>query len=126
MVTVNAAAAVTATFTHLPVTCVPRPSVQVSTSPSGAGRLQVTITATGTNNTLSSIQFGNPVVPVNAAIDIGALVGAEGTFTYPVPGGTTQVSFTVRRPTPGATTTTHMVVTDQCGAWPTFVGGGPT
>jgi hypothetical protein len=35
------------------------------------------------------------------------------------------VTFFVRRIAPGQGTTVELVVTDQCGEWRTFVGGGP-
>jgi hypothetical protein len=38
--------------------------------------------------------------------------------------GTRQVSFTIRRLAPGAATL-PFTVTDDCGNWPTFAGGGP-
>jgi hypothetical protein len=32
----------------------------------------------------------------------------------------------VRRPASGQAATVELTVTDGCGTWPTFVGGGPT
>jgi hypothetical protein len=43
-----------------------------------------------------------------------------------VPGTPASYQFTVVRTTPGVASTVHLVVTDGCGAWPTFVGGGPS
>ena len=44
----------------------------------------------------------------------------------PLPASTQQVGLMVQRVAPGQATTVHLVVTDVCGEWPTFVGGGPT
>jgi hypothetical protein len=38
--------------------------------------------------------------------------------------GSGQLSFTVRRATAGQPTHVSLAVTDGCGEWPTFVGGG--
>jgi len=35
------------------------------------------------------------------------------------------ITLTVHRGTPGQAATVELVVTDGCGEWPTFVGGGP-
>jgi len=45
-----------------------------------------------------------------------------GTFTVS-PAATTQ-SLTVVRTTAGQPSTVEFVITDSCGPWPTFVGGG--
>ncbi|HYU03223.1 MAG TPA: hypothetical protein VEL02_05190 [Jatrophihabitantaceae bacterium] len=47
-----------------------------------------------------------------------------GNLTVPLPAGTQQASLTVRRATTGQATTLPLVVVDDCGPWPTFVGGG--
>ena len=36
-----------------------------------------------------------------------------------------RLTFYVRRVSAGQASTVHLVVTDRCGDWPTFVGGGP-
>jgi hypothetical protein len=36
------------------------------------------------------------------------------------------MSFVVNRVTSGQAATVTLVITDGCGAWPTFVGGGPS
>ena len=46
-------------------------------------------------------------------------------MTVNLPAGTDQVSFNVKRDGPGAITV-PLVVTDVCGEWRTFVGGGAT
>jgi len=73
------------------------------------------------SNQLSSLAFG---AATNALIDIGGQVGATGNFTVSLPPGTAQTSFAVRQAAPGYTTV-PLVVTDGCGDWSTFAGGGP-
>jgi hypothetical protein len=50
-------------------------------------------------------------------------VGASGEFTVPLSGA--QATLTLLRTTAGQAATVHFEVTDGCGTWPTFVGGGP-
>jgi hypothetical protein len=54
--------------------------------------------------------------------------GPPSTLTWrPVlPLGETGVNLTVTRVAPGQATTIPLTVVDECGAWPTFVGGGPS
>jgi hypothetical protein len=117
----------TATATASPGPCAPRPGVQVAAVPAGPARLQVTVSAAtslGTpTNALQTLQFG---APTNAVIEIGdgPPGGAAGNFALSLPPGTQQVTFVVRRTAPGPSTV-PLVVVDGCGAWPTFVGGGP-
>jgi hypothetical protein len=107
-----------------PPACTPRPSVRVAAEPSGGGRLQVGVTAgAGAGISLHSIQFG---AATNALIDAGSLQGSPGNATVTIPAGTTTFVFHMRRATPGQATHVPMIVYDTCGAWPTFVGGGPT
>jgi hypothetical protein len=47
-------------------------------------------------------------------------------FTATYAPGTTQATFYVARLTPGQASSVSLVATDGCGAWPTFVGGGPS
>jgi len=69
-----------------------------------------------------SLQFG---AATNALIDVpGGPTGQTGSFTVNLPAGTQQTQFTVRRATAGQATTVPLVVTDACGPWSTFVGGG--
>jgi hypothetical protein len=51
-------------------------------------------------------------------------VSQSGNFSLPLGAGTTQTSFTVNRVNAGASTTVPLFVTDGCGEWQTFVGGG--
>ena len=104
--------------------CAPRPDVKVKATPAGPGLLQVTLTAqtlpATPNNSFQQIVFlklDNATVLVNGSSPpAGAVVplGGAGTFT-----------FLAHRTTPGVATTVHFVVTDACGDWSSFVGGGP-
>jgi glucose/arabinose dehydrogenase len=107
-------------------TCAVRPAVSVSVSPAAAGRLAATITAntssTLTANRLRELRFG---AATNALITIpNGPADATGGFTYTPPAGTQQLTFTVRQAGPGAAATVPLTVVDDCGDWPTLVGGG--
>lgn len=110
----------TRTPTPLPVVCSPRPAVTVDTTASG-NSLRVDLAATGQNNRLMTLQFSQTA---NALVDVGGQTGRTGAFSVSLPSNTTSTSFYVRRATAGATTA-QLTVVDRCGAWSTFVGGGP-
>jgi hypothetical protein len=120
----------TLTVSPPPMACTPRPAV-LTQPVAGGGKLQVTIRATAleglTNNRLHEIRFGDPGNGVgnlqNARV---TLTGQPHTssFTYAVPPGTVEVTFTVERVTAGQPTTVFLAVVDGCGTWKTFVGGG--
>jgi hypothetical protein len=101
--------------------CTPRPSVKISTVRAGAGRLQVTVTAG--QGQLQSLRFA---AGRNSLVDIGGQNGRTGPFSVSMASGIAQTSFFVRRATAGAATTVPFYVTDGCGEWSTFVGGGPS
>ncbi|HEY7068142.1 MAG TPA: SBBP repeat-containing protein [Chloroflexota bacterium] len=107
-----------------PPSCAPRPNVQVQSTALGDGRLQVTLTAQGARNTLQRLRFGEPRASVNDLIDVGGQSGRSGQFAVTLPGATQQTTFYVRHAAAGQATTVQLVVTDGCGDWPTFVGGG--
>lgn len=124
--TATATATLTFTPTRTPTaTPTPRTQVGVSVAPSVGGRLLSTITARSggcaPDNQLVSLHFTQTD---NALVTIGSQVDRGGDFTVPVPPNTPAVSFTVRRVSPGPATV-QLIVTDGCGTWPTFVGGGP-
>jgi hypothetical protein len=100
--------------------------VGVAAGPNGDGRLRVTLTATtnaGTpTNALSSVHFNQGT---NTQVYAG-LFAQQGPFTVSYPPGTTEATFLVGRVTAGQASTVSLVVTDGCGAWPTFVAGGPS
>jgi hypothetical protein len=109
----------TPTPTLPPAACSPRPRVTIAATPTG-GQLQVSVTATGANNRLVSLHFENTV---NALIDAGSQTGLSGTFDVTISGQPTTTIFIVRRRGSGSVTV-PLVVTDRCGTWRTFVGGG--
>ncbi|MBI2756448.1 MAG: S8 family serine peptidase [Chloroflexi bacterium] len=114
---INAAAAVA------PPVCLPRPDVSVSASASSPGVLAVTATATGSNVYVQSIAFGSAS---NATVNAGPTTASPGGFTYAPPMFSRSATFTVRRTTAGQAATVPLTVTDSCGSWPSFVGGGPS
>jgi len=105
-----------------PAACAPnRPPVRIETSRTGDGRLLVTVRA-GVG-TLHVLRFGSAT---NAAVSVGTTAGARGNFSYAVPGDAATTSFYVQRVAPNQAVTVPLVVEDDCGAWETFVGGGPS
>lgn len=108
--------------------CPAQSRIGVDAAPVGGGRLRVTLTARGAGNRLQLLQFAGPSAQVpspNARIEdaSGALHTLPATLTPP--GSPTTYTFHVRRDTPGQATTVAFTVVDNCGAWPTLVGGGP-
>src|SRR5947199_305256 len=55
----------------------------------------------------------------------GGPTGATGNVFVNLPSRPQQTTFVMSPATPGAALTVPLVVTDSCGAWPTFVGAGP-
>lgn len=101
--------------------CQPRPPVRISSTSIGPGRLQVMVTAgQGVLQTLAFAGGGNALVEIDGQT-------RRPPFTYPVAGGSTQKAFSVVRDgNVGTPTTLSFTVTDGCGPWQTFVGGGTT
>lgn len=109
-----------------PPSCSPRPPVTVTSQRGAPGTLNVMVTATrppaAPNNTVRQIQFGPAV---NATVEINGQSKPGGNFTATIPPSTQTATFVVRRSPPNATTTTvPFTVTDDCGGWSSFVGGG--
>ncbi len=129
--TPTATATATRTPTSTPsltATPFPRPDVSVQVAPSG-GTLQTTITArdagcAGGNNQLQQLQFTRLT---NALVDVATTPPAHvaAPITVNLPGHPAAIGLTVHRLTAGQPATVELTVTDGCGAWPTFVGGGP-
>jgi hypothetical protein len=123
-----ATATPTRTFTPtITPTPYPRPSVSVQAVPSTPGRLDVTLTARDAgctpNNHLVQVEV---TALQNAVLELpGSLTLREAPVTLPLGAGATQVSFRLLRGTPGQAALATLLVTDGCGGWPTFVGGGP-
>ena len=129
----------------MPSDCNPRPPIVVQTVPAGNGQLRVTITVqTGvglSSNSLRAIQWGqftNAIVqvvgegPATSTINGGGAIvpgqqplitsGLRSTF-----GANTQtVTLLVTRTTPGQPVVVPFTLFDDCGAWPSLVGGGPS
>jgi VCBS repeat-containing protein len=106
-----------------PSQCAPRTTVKVSTQVVN-GQLQATILSlpqdSPGSNSLHELRFGtfqNGTVAMN-----GQNVGSGQAVSLAA--GTTRLQFTVSRATPGQPTTIPLTVVDDCGAWPSFVGGG--
>jgi hypothetical protein len=110
--------------------CSPRPPVRLSVVRDAPGLLRVAVTATTNGsvptNAVSSITFDAGQSATGATIDIGGQQARTGRFTYTPPPGTSTVTFQARRVTAGTTVTVPVTVVDHCGAWTTFVGGGPS
>jgi hypothetical protein len=117
--------ATTVSITVTPTRCTPRPNVQTRLS-AGGSQLQVhveaTPLATQQNNSLASLTFGELQ---NARVTLAGQPIVRGqTYTVADPANTHGLDFTVERVTPGQPTMVPFTVTDGCGDWPTFVGGG--
>ncbi len=87
--------------------------------------LRVTVTVQSTLlqpvNLLREIRFGRAV---NAVIDAGGKTGSAGGFGLTPADGAQPFVFTVRRLDQTQAVTVPLAVTDACGDWSTFVGGG--
>jgi hypothetical protein len=109
-----------------PGACQQRPNPVVSTAPISPGQLQVTVAAqTATAIPLNAVRQIAFDAPVNAVIDGFGRTGEAAAFAADLNDLPTAVTFVVRRVTAGQPTTVSFTVTDICGPWPTFVGGGP-
>jgi hypothetical protein len=106
--------------------CDPRPAVQVLVTRAGDGLLDVTLVS-GAGG-LHTVQVGTVERPFSNAtvFAAGSVVPLANGATLAPPAGTTAIVLRVRRLTPGQAVIVPLVVTDDCGAWPTFVGGGPS
>jgi glucose/arabinose dehydrogenase len=109
-----------------PANCTQRPRIAVQSTRVGPGTLIVNLTATDSstvaNNELHSVAFNNIV---NAFVTIGSQVDQTGDFTVGFAPGTKTAQFTARRDKPGQRMQVDFGITDRCGLWQTFVGGGP-
>jgi hypothetical protein len=99
----------------------------VRTSRYGPGVLEVTVAAGrgagAADNVLRAVRFESLVNSVVNGNGWGQITSGT---TVTISPGTTQATFTMRRATSGAASTVRLVLTDACGEWTTFVGGGPT
>jgi hypothetical protein len=119
----NLSAVVSAAPAQPVASCEPRSKVVIKTQPAG-GVLHVTINAPDPNNRIQAVRFEQMA---NATVDVQDQPRRVEPFTVTYPNGLGPVSlnFEVRRVTTGQAATVQIVVTDVCGDWPTFVGGGP-
>jgi hypothetical protein len=107
--------------------CTPRPNLRTTVVPGAPGTLNVTLTG-GANPSLlpvglHEIRFGTFT---NGVVDFaGGPTGLTGNVTVPVAADAVQATFVVRRVAAGAAVTVPFTVADECGDFPTFVGGGP-
>jgi hypothetical protein len=90
----------------------------------GTGRLDVTVTAGvgsgAASNSLHALRFGTPT---NATVDLAGQT-VSGNTRVTLSAGGRQARFSVQQTRPGQAATVPVVVEDDCGDWPTFVGGG--
>jgi hypothetical protein len=101
----------------------------VQVAPSGA-TLQSTITARDAgcpsgNNQLQSLQFTRLD---NATVDVATspVTSVSAPITVSLPSHPASIGLTVYQVTSGQAVTVELTVTDGCGTWSTFVGGGPS
>ncbi|MCC7368969.1 MAG: PQQ-dependent sugar dehydrogenase [Chloroflexi bacterium] len=106
--------------------CAPRPRVTLQSVQTAPGTLTVTLSATNNtsiaNNTLQAVEVFRLA---NASASLGSQSNQTAPFTVTLPGGTTSTQLVVRRVQAGQAFTANLRVTDGCGPWTTFVGGGP-
>jgi hypothetical protein len=116
----------TATATQLPTACSPvRPKVSVSTGALGNGRLFVVVMTSASSLTSIRLGSGGRIIDGATVTFANGVTSGTNGFTFTLPANQKQTSFTLTRTRPGAVTV-PFVVTDSCGEWQTFAGGGPT
>jgi hypothetical protein len=76
------------------------------------------------NNQLLALRFTRLT---NATVNVPGVgsISAASPNAVPLAGHPASIVLTVHRVQGGQATTVEIVVTDGCGDWPTFVGGGP-
>jgi thermitase len=97
----------------------PRPPVRITTSP--VSQATVTVTVRTGAGVIREIGFRDLR---NAAITIGSQSDATSPFTYRPNTYISELQFSMTRPNPAAAWTVSLAITDDCGVWTTFVGGG--
>jgi hypothetical protein len=97
----------------------------VATTPVGNAQLSVTLRAQTLPATPANALSGLRVIRLaNARLTLDGQPLQEGQV-LPLAAGTQGLVLTVQKLAPGQASTAQLVVTDICGEWPTFVGGGP-
>jgi len=103
-----------------------RPTILVSTEPHGNGELKVTVESSSTagvpDNALKTIRI---ITLANASVEIGGDTIRQNDVRVELDGGTEEVHFYVQRDANNQAYTATLGITDACGEWQTFVGGGP-
>jgi hypothetical protein len=103
-----------------------RPRVNVSVVKIGGGQLRATVTVgrNGSNqNELVAIAWTRFDTATVVLDGVGPVqVGQRTAFSVPL---TQSASFTITRTPSAQSGTVRLTITDGCGDWPTFVGGGP-
>jgi glucose/arabinose dehydrogenase len=104
-----------------------RPRVVLQSTRTAPGTLQVSLTAT-TNQTTPANQIATIAFTRidNGLVTIGNQVDRDTPFTFTPSAGSQSAGFTVKRKQAGVALTVRLTVTDACGPWQTFVGGGPS
>jgi uncharacterized repeat protein (TIGR01451 family) len=110
--------------------CQPRPNVRVTTSRGAAGQLNAAIAAQTTAGTGTNALVTVQITRIdNASVRLNGSPATAGPVVT-LPAGAQQATLLVERHAPAqnvnAASTVAFTVTDGCGAWPSFVGGGPT
>jgi hypothetical protein len=106
--------------------CSTRPKTTVQTQAIGDGKLQVTVQVGRPGAVPSYIIRGIRVVQAtNAQVEVfRQTIGSGGGGVGPT-SATQSTTFTVTR-LAGGSITAPLIITDDCGDWSTFVGGGPS
>jgi fibronectin-binding autotransporter adhesin len=102
--------------------CTVRPNVRLPVQPTADGRLQVTVFAGADPATTGLVQQLQFTRLANAVIEDANHNALPNTVLVNPP--QTSFQFFVRRAAAGQASTADLTVTDTCGTWPTFVGGG--
>ena len=103
-----------------PSTCPsPRPPITVSTSPPSGGIVDGTMQAgAGVIRSVFFTRFSN------AAVTIGSSTNVSQPFLFTPNPLASQLSFRISQLNPNFPGTINLTITDDCGPWTTFVGGG--
>jgi hypothetical protein len=103
-----------------------RPAILVTTEPHVSGQLKVTVEATNSggvpDNSLHAIRV---ITLTNASVEMGGDTIRQADVSVDLDEGTEEVHFFAQREDNTLPYTVTLGVTDDCGEWQTFVGGGP-
>jgi hypothetical protein len=100
-------------------------SVRVAVAPDGPNRLRATLTSVpGTGAPPNTVKRLRITGLSNVVVDVGSQTYVTPGVDVPISPNTQQVVLIIRRPSGQGPGTARLLVTDTCGDWPTFVGGG--